>query len=161
MKQLITPYLPSKYNIKSTHELNQILHTLKPNNGILASLDENLFTNVPVNETIDIINNIYNNSSLPPLQINPNIFRKILLTCTTEVPLYDHLGNIYIQRDSVSTELVMGLIFSNFYISNLENKISNNIKIWDSVWTPKFDMKHLKKAEGPIGWNIVNITKIR
>ena len=33
-----------------------ILHILKPNNGILASLDiENLFTNVPVNETIDII----------------------------------------------------------------------------------------------------------
>ena len=28
----------------------------------------------------------------------------------------------------------------------------------DSVWTPKFDMKHLKKAEGHIGRNFVNIT---
>ena len=38
-----------------------IIVCIKPNNGILASLDvENLFTNVPVNETIDvIINNIY------------------------------------------------------------------------------------------------------
>ena len=35
IKQLITPYLPSKYN--------KIIHTLKPNNGVLASLDvENL-----------------------------------------------------------------------------------------------------------------------
>ena len=36
IKQLISPYLPSKYNIKSTHELIQVLHTIKPNNGILA-----------------------------------------------------------------------------------------------------------------------------
>ena len=50
-----TAYLPRKYNIKSTHELIQVLHTIKPNNGILASLDvENLFTNVPVNETVDL-----------------------------------------------------------------------------------------------------------
>ena len=46
---------------KSTYKLIQVLHTIKPNYGILASLDvENLFTNVPVNETIDIIiDNIY------------------------------------------------------------------------------------------------------
>ena len=61
IKQLISPYLPIKYNIKSTHQLIQVLHRIKPKNGILASLDvENLFTNIPVNETIDIIiNNIY------------------------------------------------------------------------------------------------------
>ena len=98
IKQLITPYLPSIYNIKSTDELIQFLHTLQPNNGLLASLDvENLFTNVSVKKTIDvIINNIYNNPSLPPLKINSNILRKIRLTCTTEVPFHDHRGNIYI-----------------------------------------------------------------
>ena len=130
IKQLISPYLPSKYNIKSTHELIQVLHTIKPNNGILASLDvENLFTNVPVNETIDIIiNNIYNNPSLPPLKINPNILRKLLLTCTTEVPFYDHLENIYVQTDGVSMGSVLGPIFSNFYMSDLENRIFNSIK---------------------------------
>ena len=64
---------------------------------------ENLFTYVPVNETIDIlINDIYNDPSLPPLKINPNILRKILLTCTTQVPFHDHLGNIYVQTDGVS-----------------------------------------------------------
>ena len=50
-----------------------------------------MFTNVPVNETMDIIiNNIHNNPSLPPLKINPNILRKILITYTTEVPFPDH-----------------------------------------------------------------------
>ena len=129
IKQLISPYLPSKYNIKSTHELIQVLHTIKPNNGILASLDvENLFTNVPVNETVDIIiNNIYN-PSLPPLKINPNILRKLLLTCTTEVPFHGHLVNIYVQTDGVSMGSVLGPIFSNFYMSDLENRIFNSIK---------------------------------
>ena len=81
----------------------QILHTLQPNNGILASLDiENLFTNIPVNETIDIIiNNIYNDPSLPFLKINPNILQKIILTCTTEVPFYNHLSNIYTQEKCI------------------------------------------------------------
>ena len=118
IKQLISTYLPSKYNIKSTHELIQVLYTIKPNNGILASLDvENLFTNIPVNETVDnIINNTYNNPSIPPLKINPNILRKLLLTCTTEVPFHDHLGNIYVQTDGVSMGSVLGPIFSNFYM---------------------------------------------
>ena len=86
----------------------QILRTLKPNNGLLASFDvENLFTN----ETIDIIiNNIYNNTSLPPLKTNPNILRKIFLKCTTEVPFYDNQGNIYTQIDGVSMGLVLSPI---------------------------------------------------
>ena len=122
--------MPIKYNIKSTHELIQVLHTIKPNNGILASLDvENLFTNVPVNETVDIIiNDIYNNPSLLPLKINPDILRKLLLTCTTEVPFHDHLGNIYVQTDGVSMSSAQGPIFSNFYMSDLKNKIFNSIK---------------------------------
>ena len=104
--------MPRKYNIKSIHELIQVFHTIKPNNGILASLDvENLFTNVPVNETVNIIiNNIYNNPSLPPLKIQPNILQKLLLACATEVPFHDYLGNIYVQTDGVS----MGFVLSQF-----------------------------------------------
>ena len=119
INQLITPYLSSKYNKKSTHELIQILHKLKPNNRILASFNaENLFTDVPVKETIDIIiiNDIFIKPSLPSVKINPNIDCKILLICTTKVPCYDHKGNIYIQNDRVSMGLVLGLIFSNFYV---------------------------------------------
>ena len=56
IKQLITPYLPSKCDIKSTHELIQILCTLKPNNGRLASTYvENLFNNVPINEIMSFL----------------------------------------------------------------------------------------------------------
>ena len=128
IKQLITLYLRSKYYIKSTEELIQVL-TIKPNNGTWASLDvKNLFTNLPVNETSDIIiNNIYNNSSFL-IKTNSNIIGKILLICTTEVPFHDHFGNIYIQTDGLSMGSVLGPIFSNVNTSNLENKIFNSIR---------------------------------
>ena len=44
IKRFNTPYLPSKYNIKSTHELIQILHTLKPNNVYYFHLIEKVFS---------------------------------------------------------------------------------------------------------------------
>ena len=83
---------------------------------------ENLFTNVPVLETINIIiNNIYHHPTLPPLKINSNTLQKILLLCTTEVPFYDH------PKDGIAMVSVLGPIFDNFYMSALENKVFNTI----------------------------------
>ena len=83
----ITLYLSHNYHIKSTHELIEIHKTHNSNKGIMSSLDaENLFTNVPVLETINIFtNNISHHPKPPSLKINSNTLRKILLLCTTEV----------------------------------------------------------------------------
>ena len=72
INDLITSCLFHNYSIISTQELIKILKTYKANKGIISSLDvENLFTNVPVLETIDtIINDIYHHRTLPPLKIN-------------------------------------------------------------------------------------------
>ena len=96
---------------------------------MISSLDvENLFTHVPVLETINIIINYINHHpTLPPLKINSNNLRKILLFCTTEVPFYDPHGNIFIQKDGIIMGSVMGPIFSNFYMSALENKVFNTL----------------------------------
>ena len=86
--------------IKCIQSTQEILKTHKPHKGIISSIGmENLFTNVPVLEIINmVINNIYHRSRLPPLKIYSNILSKILLLCITEVPFYDPHGNIYIQR---------------------------------------------------------------
>ena len=64
---MITPYLPSKYISKSTDDFLQIDRTIQPT-GTLASLDvESLFTNVPVQDTINIIaNNVYHHPDISP-----------------------------------------------------------------------------------------------
>ena len=83
----------------------------------------NLFTNVPVLETIIIIiNNIYHHSMLLPLKINSNTLHKILLLCTTVVPFYGPHGKIFIQKDEIMMGSVLGPIFSNFYMSTLERR---------------------------------------
>ena len=68
---------------------------------------ENLFINIPVLETINIIiNNIYHHPTFPPLKINSNSLRKIFLLCATEQPFYDPHGNIFIQKDGIAMESV-------------------------------------------------------
>ena len=56
--------------ISSTYEYIELIKTCK-NPKMLASLDvENLFTNVPVTETIEIFcNKVYNNPDIPPPKI--------------------------------------------------------------------------------------------
>ena len=58
----------------------------------------------------------------------------LLLTCTTEVPFHDHLGNIYVLTDRVSMGSVQGPILSNFYMSDLENKTKIDNKRKPSIY---------------------------
>ena len=84
---IIAKYLPKQHMIESTYEFTEISKTVKCPK-LIASLDvENLFTNVPVNETIKIIiDNVYNHTKLPPPDIPRNILEKLLKICTTETP---------------------------------------------------------------------------
>ena len=83
LNKMIAPYTPSQYSLRSTDEFLAILRTMKPN-GILASLDvESLFTNVPIEATIDIIlKNVYHHESIPPLKLPPKILAE-LTSCTS------------------------------------------------------------------------------
>ena len=71
-------YTPSKYSVKSTDEFLDIIRAKYPNNGELASLDvENLLTNVPVEQTIDIILDcVYKHEHLSPPKLNKTILKK-------------------------------------------------------------------------------------
>ena len=96
LNAMITDYLPAKYQINSTDDFLHILRALNPT-GTLASLDvESLFTNVPVQQTIDIICNcVYRNATLPPLPIPENILRQLLQACTTGTPFEFIDGTLY------------------------------------------------------------------
>lgn len=63
----------------------------------MASLDVvSLFTNVPVNETIDIIlNYVYENQDIDPPIVPRHYMKAILILCTTQSPFYSPDGKIY------------------------------------------------------------------
>ena len=74
----------------STYEFLDIIRAIETSRGVMVSLDvESLFTNVPVEDTIQIvIDNVYNHDELAPPNIPPNLLRDMLLTCTMEAQLH-------------------------------------------------------------------------
>ena len=124
LNKIITPYIPAVHCLKSSQDFFDLISNKTPN-GIIASLDvESLFTNVPVLDTIDLITeNIYNHPTLPPLKIPRNILKNMLISCTTEVPFRGPDGNLYVQTDGVAMGSPLGVLFANFYMCVLENKI--------------------------------------
>ena len=122
LNDIISKYIPNQYTLKSTADFIDVLQTCEDSSGYLASLDvESLFTNVPVQETIDIIEKCcYNHESLPPPKIPPKIIKELLLLCTTGTIFKDPRNNIYQQIDGVAMGSPLGPTFSNFYMGNLE-----------------------------------------
>ena len=120
--------MPKNYIIESTYQFVQIARTVTEPK-LLASLDvESLFTNVPVDATIDIIiDNVYNHPTLNPPQITQDVLRQLLKISTTQTPFNSVSGNIYQQIDGVSMGTPLGPTFANFYMCNLENKTFSDI----------------------------------
>ena len=130
LNNMLSKYIPTGYMIQSTDELMNILKTTTAR-GTLASLDvENLFTNVPVKETIDIIiNNSYNHSTLNPPVIPKATLKLLLETCTTETPFRHIDGSVFVQVDGVSMGSPLGPMFANFYMANLEKKVFEELSL--------------------------------
>ena len=84
INSIITPYMPKKYMIESTFEFIQITKTIRKPKCFVSLDVENLFTNVPVLQTIEIIlENVYNNPAKPPPDIPKKILEELLLICST------------------------------------------------------------------------------
>ena len=89
INSVITPYIPTKYIVRSSDEALLGISQLRlQNQDILVSLDvESLFSNVPVNETIEIIlHQVYHHEhKTAPPNIPKNVMRELVL-CTTQTP---------------------------------------------------------------------------
>ena len=102
----------------------------------MASLDaENLYTNVPVEETIQIIlNNVYRNSQIPPPKISENTLKQMLTICTTEAPFMHIDGTIYVQRDGLAMGGPLSCTMANFYMAHVENQVLENSAIKPRIY---------------------------
>jgi len=134
INKIIEPYLPSKFILKSTDEFLDLLSVVQPK-GILTSLDaENLYTNVPLDETINIIlDNVYRNEIKPAPNLPESTLKSLLEICTKEAPFRNIDGKIFQQTNGIAMGSPLGCVFANFYMTTLENQILQNLN-----WTPNF-----------------------
>ena len=125
----------SEYTVTSTKDFIEKIKNVKvPDGHQLISFDvKSLFTNVPLQKTIDIIlKRIYENE-----EINTSISKKdmkdMLILCTKNVH-FSMNGDIYLQIDGVAMGSPLGPVLAGIFMVELERalvpKLSNYIKFW-------------------------------
>ena len=124
LSEILTPYTPIAFSVNSPINF---LDLLSNNNstGHIASLDvESLFTNVPVDRTIQyILNRVYHNDDTPKCDIPEPIMKALLECCTKEAPFTCPRGNRYCQIDGVAMGSPLGVLFANFFMGTIEEEI--------------------------------------
>ena len=81
---------------------------------------ESLFTNIPINETIDyILDQIYNKKKLKPI-CSKLIFKRLLLKLATEVTFTIN-NNFFKQTDGCTMGGPLSVTFSDIFMIKMEN----------------------------------------
>ena len=115
--------------LKSSAEFVSLISHQTPRNDIHSLDVESLFTNVPVDRTINIIiNKVYNHPSITPPPMKKSTLRNLLKVCTTEVPFRDIDQQIYVQCDGVGMGSPLSVTFANFFMAEVENQALNNLE---------------------------------
>ena len=124
INEIISPYIPNEYLLRSSNDFVDLLQSNIPQ-GIIASLDvESLFTNVPIDETIEIIlKNVYKHPDIPPPKMSPQVLKNFLQLCTKEAPFRCPRNKMYVQIEGVAMGSPLGPTFANFYMGELEARI--------------------------------------
>jgi hypothetical protein len=134
---IIKPIRDSTYSLKNTNAFLQFLkensHLSKSNKMISFDI-ESLFTNIPVDETIEIICNklYYTNPKLRPF-IPENYLRE-LLKFATKCTHFLFNKKYYDQSDGVSMGTSLAAIFAEIFMADFEEKhlpglLNNNSKL--------------------------------
>ena len=126
--------------VNSTKEFVEKIKNLKiPNGHIMISFDVvSLFTNVPLNKTIDIILRKVYDEKLIKTKIQREDMKELLLLCTQGVP-FTFNNETYLQIDGVMMGSPLGALFANIFMCELENTVIPKIQEIIKNWTRYVD----------------------
>ena len=124
LASLLKPVGKSQYTISNTSEfIEKIKHKVIPPGYSLVSFDViSLFTNVPLDKTIEIIlRRIYTNKEIKT-DIKRNDLKNLLLLCTKHVH-FTFQDKTYIQTDGVAMGSPLGSVLSDICMVELEHDL--------------------------------------
>ena len=125
LSPIVSPLATNQYTLPNSKAfVTEIAALNLPSNFIMASLDvESLFTNVPLNETIEIILDKYDPKSF--YDICKDTVRKLLKFATSESCfLFD--GSLFNQIDGISMGSCLGPLFANAFLCSRETSWLDN-----------------------------------
>ena len=121
---MLSPLSESKYTIKDTkYFIEKIKKEHIPNDHLLVSFDvKSLFTNVPLDQTIEIIlNRVYKKNEIST-DMTKSEMKELLNLCTKSVH-FTFDGNIYVQNDGVAMGSPSGPVLANIFLVELERSV--------------------------------------
>ena len=140
LAKLLSPLSKSEYTIESTNEfIDKIKNLTIPQDFKLVSFDvKSLFTNVPLNFTIDVIlKRIYTNNEIET-RIPKNIMKEMLLLCTKNVH-FSYNNSLYMQCDGVAMGSPLGPVIAGIFMVELERMVVPTLKEYLRNWTRYVD----------------------
>lgn len=124
LDSIIKPHISNRFLLKSTNEfiekINENSHMIS-SNDVLVSFDvESLFTNVPVEEVINIATDlVYHKDSVNTPDFDKDVFKYLLNTATSGVFSFNE--ELYRQIDGVSMGSPLGPTLANLFLGHLED----------------------------------------
>ena len=125
ISQYLKPLCDSEYTIKDTQSFANLIKELPPlkEDEEDVSYDiESLFTNIPINDTIDyILDQIYVQHKLKPI-CNKLIFKRLLIKLSTEVT-FTFNSKFCKQTDGCTMGGPLSVTFSDIYMTKMERDV--------------------------------------
>ena len=124
LDKILQPYVPLEHCFKSSAAFIQHINGLRPT-GIMSSMDvESLFTNVPVDATIEmILEAVYRGDDALDIGITEEEMRELLCLCTKEAVFVDYKGRMWSQINGVAMGSPLGVLFANMYMGTIERRV--------------------------------------
>ena len=140
LAQLLAPLGNSRYTVPSTEEFINRVREMRPqSNRIMISFDVvSLFTNVPLEKTIDIILKKIYQDKLIKTKIKRADMKKLLYLCTKEGH-FTFNDEVYMQTDGVMMGSPLGSLIANIFMCELENHLVPTLGNVLEGWTRYVD----------------------
>ncbi len=117
--EFVKPFTSNEYTVKDTFHFVSILDG-KDHRLVMASLDvESLFTNIPLDETIDIVTEKVFEKKRKVNGISKRDFKR-LLEISTKGTVFFFDGNYYKQKDGVAMGSPLGPALANAFLAHHE-----------------------------------------
>ena len=123
LDKILKPFIPTSRTCKDTFDFKEkLLCATLPKDSYMVSFDVvSLFTNVPVNETIDYILNIIPRDQLP---LPKNVLKTLLQLACSNI-LFSFQNKLFTQIDGMCMGSNLGPTMSAFALDMLESKFNN------------------------------------
>ncbi|MEL7307661.1 MAG: reverse transcriptase domain-containing protein, partial [Pseudomonadota bacterium] len=123
LDDILKPFVPTRHTVKDSFDFaDKIKSVTVPRDGLFVSFDVcSLFTNIPVESTINHICTLINDDELP---FQKDILKTLLKLACSDV-LFSFNNKLFVQHDGMSMGSILGPTMAAFALDMIEAKFQN------------------------------------